>query len=63
MNCYAIYNRIYEGLINGVDRMVFQIVDGHPTHKAKMVCISVESIKNRFRLFYLSLYSTELNPD
>jgi transposase len=50
-------------LIHGVDRMIFLIVDGHPTHKAKMVSRFVDSIKDRFRLFYLPPYSPELNPD
>jgi transposase len=50
-------------LIHGVDRMVFLIVDGHPTHKAKMVRRYVDSVKDRFRLFYLPPYSPELNPD
>ena len=50
-------------LIHGVDRMVFLIVDGHPAHKAKMVCRFADSIKNRFRLFFLPPYSPELNPD
>jgi transposase len=50
-------------LIHGIDRMVFLIVDGHPTHKAKMVRRFVDSIKDRFRLFYLPPYSPELNPD
>jgi transposase len=50
-------------LIHGVDRMVFLIVDGHPAHKAKMVSRFVDSIKGRFRLFYLPPYSPELNPD
>ena len=50
-------------LIHGIDRMVFLIVDGHPTHKAKIVRRFVDSIKDRFRLFYLPPYSPELNPD
>jgi transposase len=50
-------------LIHGVDRMVFLIVDGYPAHKAKMVSRFVESVKDRFRLFYLPPYSPELNPD
>ena len=51
-------------LIHGVDRgMVFLIVDGHPTHKAKMIRRFVDSVKDRFRLFYLPPYSPELNPD
>ena len=50
-------------LIHGVDRMVFLIVDGHPAHKAKMVSRFVDSVKDRFRLFFLPPYSPELNPD
>ena len=50
-------------LIHGVDRMVFLIVDGHPAHKAKIVNHFVDSVKDRFRLFYLPPYSPELNPD
>ena len=50
-------------LIHGVDRMVFLIVDGHPAHKAKMVSRFADSIKDRFRLFFLPPYSPELNPD
>jgi len=57
------FKEFIERLIHGVDRMVFLIVDGHPTHKAKMVTNYVESIKDRFRLFYLPPYSPELNPD
>ena len=50
-------------LVHGVDRMVFLIVDGHPAHKAKKVSRFVDSIKDRFRLFFLPPYSPELNPD
>ena len=50
-------------LIHGVERMVFLIVDGHPAHKAKKVSRFVDSIKDRFRLFFLPPYSPELNPD
>jgi transposase len=50
-------------LLHGVERMVFLIVDGHPVHKAKMVTHFIESIKDRFRLFFLPPYSPELNPD
>jgi transposase len=50
-------------LIHNVPRMVFLIVDGHPAHKAKMVKQYCESVKDRFRLFFLPAYSPELNPD
>lgn len=50
-------------LMHGVERMVFLIVDGHPVHKAKRVMRFVNSIPDRFRLFFLPPYSPELNPD
>ena len=52
-------------LIHRTDRTIFLIVDGHPIHKAKCVtrCIETESMKKRFRLFFLPPYSPELNPD
>ncbi len=52
-------------LLQGASRMIFPIVDGHPTHKTKRVKTFLESnaIKQRFRLFFLPPYSPELNPD
>jgi transposase len=50
-------------LIHGVQKVVFLIVDSHPAHKARMVTRFVESVKDRFQLFYLPPYSPELNPD
>jgi transposase len=50
-------------LLYGTERMIFLIVDGHPAHKSKKVTKFVESVNDRFRLFYLPAYSPELNPD
>lgn len=50
-------------LIQGTERMIFLIVDGHPTHKSRKVANYIETIKKRFRLFFLPPYSPELNPD
>lgn len=50
-------------LLHNAERMIFLIVDGHPAHKAKSVMRFAESIKDRFRLFFLPPYSPELNPD
>ena len=44
-------------------RVVFLIVDGHPTHKAVMVRKFVETVSDKLRLFILPPYSPELNPD
>lgn len=50
-------------LIHGSGRKVFLIVDGHPAHKARSVTRFIETVKDRFRLFFLPPYSPELNPD
>lgn len=44
-------------------RMIFLIVDGHPTHKAKVVQKFVARESKRLRLYFLPPYSPELNPD
>lgn len=50
-------------LLHGMSRMVFLIVDNHPAHRAKSVKAFLETVQDRFRLFYLPAYSPELNPD
>lgn len=50
-------------LLHGHHRTVFLIVDSHPTHKAKKVATFVETVNDRFQLFFLPPYSPELNPD
>jgi transposase len=50
-------------LLVNASRPVFLIVDGHPTHKAKLVRSFVDSQKGKLELFYLPPYSPELNPD
>lgn len=52
-------------LVYGSEHKIFLIVDGHRTHKASKVRKSIESksMKERFRLFFLSPYSPDLNPD
>jgi transposase len=50
-------------LLHGSARTIFLIVDGHPVHKAKSVTRFMETVKDRFQLFFLPPYSPELNPD
>jgi len=50
-------------LLHGAKRKIFLIVDGHPAHRAKLVKKFVDSVSERFQLFYLPPYSPELNPD
>jgi transposase len=50
-------------LLKNAKRLVYLIVDGHPSHKARKVEAFVESTHGRLRLFCLPPYSPELNPD
>jgi len=50
-------------LLHDADRPVVLIVDGHPTHKAKLVKDWVASTGGRFTLRVLPAYSPQLNPD
>lgn len=50
-------------LIQGSKKMIFLIVDGHPSHRARIVTKFLETVKRKIRLFFLPPYSPELNPD
>lgn len=50
-------------LLHNSQRPIFLIVDGHPAHRAAVVKRFVASSQGRLRLFFLSSYSPELDPD
>lgn len=47
----------------GAKRPLFLILDGHPSHRSKLVREFVASTKGRLRIFFLPAYSPQLNPD
>jgi transposase len=59
----AVFREFLRRLMIGQKRPVFLIVDGHPTHKARMVREFVEQQGGRLKLWFLPPYSPELNPD
>ena len=59
----TVFRDFLRRLIIGMDRKIFLIVDGHPTHKAKMVKQFVEENNKKIEIFFLPAYSPELNPD
>ena len=59
----TVFRDFLKCLITGMDRKVFLIVDGHPTHKAKLVKRFVEDNAEHLELFLLLPYSPELNSD
>jgi transposase len=50
-------------LMLGATRPIFLIVDGHPSHRAKLVARYIASLGGKLRLIFLPAYSPELNPD
>ena len=59
----VVFRDFLSRLLAGMDRKIFLIVDGHPTHKAKLVRQFVDANKDRIELYLLPPYSPELNPD
>lgn len=59
----TVFREFLKRLITGMERKIFLIVDGHPTHKAKLVRQFVTDNSDRIELFLLPPYSPELNPD
>lgn len=59
----AVFCEFLRRLITGMDRKIFLIVDGHPSHKAKVVKEFVANNAERIELFFLPPYAPELNPD
>ena len=49
--------------MRGRPRRVFLVVDGHPSHKAKIVRDHVNSTRGRLELHFLPPYAPDLNPD
>jgi transposase len=50
-------------LLHDSDGPVYLVVDGHPSHRAKITTKFVASTDGRLKLFFLPGYSPELNPD
>ena len=59
----TVFKEFLKRLITGTDRKIFLIVDGHPTHKSRMVRQYVGENHEKIELFFLPAYSPELNPD
>lgn len=59
----SVFIEFLKHLMQGQRRKVFLIVDGHPSHRAKKVKTSVESLKGKLQSFFLPPYFPELNPD
>jgi transposase len=59
----SVFVEFLKRLMHGWEKAIFLIVDGHPTHRARLVKNFLETMKGKLKLFYLPSYSPELNPD
>lgn len=70
------WSQVYTGMLNagrfveflknfrrGGRGKVFMVVDGHPSHRAKMVAAYVASCRGDLELHFLPPYAPDLNPD
>lgn len=58
----ALFIDFLERLIDGCERRIHLIVDGHPVHRSKAVKTFVEEKSEHIELHLLPSYSPELNP-
>lgn len=59
----TVFKGFLKDFLRGRRRPVFLVVDGHPSHKAKMISKYVEETRGKLELHFLPTYSPELNPD
>jgi transposase len=59
----SVFIEFLKRLIHNNRKMVFLIVDGHPSHKAAAVRRFLATVSDRLRLYFLPPYAPELNPD
>jgi transposase len=58
-----VFKEFLRQLMIGAEQPIILVVDGHSTHKAKLVKEYVESTDGMLELYYLPPYSPQLNPD
>lgn len=58
-----VFKSFLQRLMAGATNPVFVVVDGHPTHKSKLVREFVDSQAGQLQLYFLPPYSPQLNPD
>lgn len=58
-----VFREFLKRLLAGAPHPIFLIVDGHPAHKAKLVCEFVAAQEGKQKIFYLPPYAPQLNPD
>lgn len=59
----ALFVEFLKDFMRGRTNKVYLVVDGHPSHRAKVVKEHVQSTQGRLELYFLPPYAPDLNPD
>lgn len=59
----TLFVEFLQDLMKGRSSKVYLVVDGHPSHKAKVVKAYVQGTQGRLELHFLPPYAPDLNPD
>ncbi len=59
----SVFVEFLKRLMKGRQGPIFLVLDGHPSHRAKLVQQYVASLKGKLELHFLPGYAPELNPD
>ena len=59
----TVFRQFLRRLTTGIERKIFLIVDGHPSHQAKLAQKFVAEHADRIEPVFLPPHSAELNPD
>lgn len=62
LNAYA-FVQFLKRFLRNRRRPVFLVVDGHPSHRAKIVAKFIQATEGRLELHFLPPYAPDLNPD
>jgi transposase len=54
---------VLKNMVRGMQRPCFFVVDGHPSHKAKIVKDYIASTEGKVELHFIPPYAPDLNPD
>jgi transposase len=59
----TVFKEFLGGFLKYRRRPIMLIVDGQPSHKAKLISTYIKELKGKLELYFLPGYSPDLNPD
>lgn len=59
----TVFAQFLERLVEGMERKIILVVDGHGIHRAKLVQHKLIELEGQVELVFMPPYSPQLNPD